>query len=270
MLKRTIVALALVPVLIVVTLFAPKGVAAVVVGLFTALAAYELLYGTKLVQDIRLLLCSVLMAFLVPIWCYHGCPQEMAVLALLVFYILMFSRIMTSGLKVPFFHVAMCTFAGIVVPYMFSSLVRILCLEEGRYVILIPFVVAFMSDTGAYLVGVTMGKHKLCPNISPKKTVEGLIGGLTTAVLAMVVYGLVLEHHYDYTVNYAYVLIYGLLGAACGVFGDLSFSVIKRQAKIKDYGSIFPGHGGVLDRFDSVIVAAPLIEVLLKLLPIIE
>ena len=116
-------------------------------------------------------------------------------------------------------------------------------------------------------MGTLFGKHKLCPIISPKKTVEGLIGGLVLAVVGMVVYGLILQFGFKFKVNYFYVVIYGLLGALGGVFGDLSFSVIKRQTGIKDYGHLIPGHGGILDRFDSVIVVAPLVEALLLLMP---
>ena len=157
--------------------------------------------------------------------------------------------------------------AGLVVPYLFSALPRIILMDEGRYFIMLPFVVAFASDIGAYFAGVTLGKHKLCPVISPKKTVEGLIGGLLLAILGMVVYGLILQFGFGFKVNYFFVVIYGLIGALGGVFGDLSFSVIKRQTGIKDYGYLIPGHGGVLDRFDSVIVVAPLVEALLLILP---
>ncbi len=184
-----------------------------------------------------------------------------------VFYLLMFMEIMISGTKLPFAHIAMCMVAGLVIPYMFSALVRILCMESGRYYIFIPFAAAFLSDIGAYFVGSFMGKHKLCPVISPKKTVEGLFGGIIMAVLGMIGYGLILQFGFDMSVNYLYVVIYGLFGSLCGVFGDLSFSVIKRQTGIKDYGDLFPGHGGILDRFDSVIVVAPLIEALLILIP---
>lgn len=267
MLKRTIVALVLAPVLIVVVLFAPEIVTAVFVAAFSAIAAYELLYGTKLITEGRLLFYTMAMAFLVPLWSYFGRSHVAAVLGILVFYILLFSDLMISDLKISFSKAAMCVVAGLVIPFMFSSLVRILCMEKGRYFILVPFVAAFMSDIGAYLVGCSIGKHKLCPVISPKKTVEGLVGGIVFAALGMVLYGFILQHFFDLKVNYICVAVYGLVGSLFGVFGDLSFSVIKRQTGIKDYGNIFPGHGGILDRFDSVIVVAPLIEALLILIP---
>ncbi|MBR2033651.1 MAG: phosphatidate cytidylyltransferase [Alphaproteobacteria bacterium] len=131
----------------------------------------------------------------------------------------------------------------------------------------IPFVIAFLSDTFAYFVGCAIGKHKLAPVISPKKSVEGLVGGVLGAMAGMLVYGLILNFTFDFTVNYGYLLIYGLFGSLAGVFGDLCFSAIKRQTGIKDYSNLIPGHGGILDRFDSMIVVGPLVEVLLILLP---
>lgn len=267
MLKRTIVGLLLIPVLLGVALFAPKWVAVLFICVFSAGAAFELLRGTKLVTEPRLLAYSMIMAALVPVWSYFGCPIVAASLGTMVFYILVFLELMLSDLKIGFSKAAICMVGGLMVPYMLSSLIRIICMDNGRALVLIPFVAAFMSDIGAYFVGVTLGKHKLCPNISPKKTVEGLAGGIVISMLSMVLYGLILRYGFGYTVDHLYLCIYGLVGSVCGVFGDLSFSVIKRQTGIKDYGKLFPGHGGVLDRFDSVIVASPLIEVLLLLLP---
>ena len=264
---RTLAAAALLPVLLVVVLLAPEWVTAVCVSIMAAIAAYELLKGTKLVGHPRLIVYSMLFAALVPIWSYFGCDHTAALLGALVFYILLFAEMMAAYPKLPFAQLAMCVAAGLLIPYMLGALVRILVMENGRYYILMPFAAAFLSDTGAYFVGVFFGKHKLAPVISPKKTVEGLFGGLITAILGMVIYGVVLRFAFDFEVNYLFALIYGLLGSACGVFGDLSFSVVKRQTGIKDYGNLIPGHGGILDRFDSVIVVAPLIEALLVLIP---
>ena len=140
--------------------------------------------------------------------------------------------------------------------------------EYGRYFILIPFVLAFLSDTGAYFAGRAFGKHKLAPVISPKKTVEGVFGGVFGAIVGMMLYCLVLQHFFNFRVNYIFALIYGVIGSAAAVFGDLCFSVIKRQTGIKDYGNLIPGHGGILDRFDSMVVVAPLTELLMILLPL--
>ena len=267
MLKRTVVALILVPLLFLVTLWAPKIVLAVFVSAFSAIAVNELLYNTGLVRNPRMLLYTMVMAFLVPLWSYCGCPYPAAVIGMLLFYVALFSELLLAKTKIPFSQAALCMAGGIMIPYLFAALVRTAMLEDGRYFIMLPFVVAFLTDIGAYFVGVTMGKHKLCPIVSPKKTVEGLVGGIVLAILGMVAYGLILQLGFGFRVNYFLVIVYGILGSLGGVIGDLSFSVIKRQTGIKDYGHLIPGHGGILDRFDSVIVVAPLIEALLLLLP---
>jgi phosphatidate cytidylyltransferase len=134
---------------------------------------------------------------------------------------------------------------------------------------MIPFIIAWLSDSGAYFAGRTFGQRKLAPVISPKKTVEGMVGGILCAMVGMVLYMVILNLVFGFEVNYLYALVYGLGGSLCGVFGDLCFSVIKRQTGIKDYSKLIPGHGGMLDRFDSMSFAAPTMWVLVSLLPAI-
>ena len=133
--------------------------------------------------------------------------------------------------------------------------------------IVLPFEVAFLSDAFALFAGMAFCKHKLAPELSPKKTVEGAVGGFAGAIICTVIYGAVLQFGFSMQVNYLYLVIYGALGSIVSQLGDLSFSYIKREYGIKDFGNIFPGHGGVLDRFDSVIFCAPLIELLIQFLP---
>jgi phosphatidate cytidylyltransferase len=197
-----------------------------------------------------------------------GMPYAWGLVLVLAFTVLCFMELLISSGKLPFQQVTMTMAAGLLVPFLLSALVRIRIMDNGVFFIATPFVMAFMTDTGAYLVGCAFGKHKLCPIISPKKTVEGLFGGILGGIVGMVVYGLVLQHAFGFAVNYLYAVIYGALGAGGATFGDLMFSVIKRQTGIKDYGKLLPGHGGILDRFDSVTVVAPLAEVLLMILPL--
>lgn len=266
---RTLAGMVLVPVLVAVFLLVPHFVTALVVGIMAAIASYEMLYRTGLVRSIRLNAYSAVMAFLVCIWAYFDNSYPAALLGMLLYYIALFGEMMFSSMKLSIKSAALCMFSGVVVPFMFSSMLRILMAENGKFFIMIPFVMAFLSDTGAYFVGVFFGKHKLCPHISPKKTVEGFVGGIVTAVVGMLVYALILQKGFLFEVDYSIALLYGLLGSLCGVFGDLSMSVIKRQVGIKDYGNLIPGHGGILDRFDSVLITAPLTEVLLLLLPLV-
>ena len=144
------------------------------------------------------------------------------------------------------------------VTYSFRSLI-LTRQEVCTFAVVLTLAGAWLADSGAYFAGTFFGKHKLAPVISPKKTIEGVIGGaVTNGVLLLIitgVYGLLINKNAD--INYIGVFIAGVICSGAGLLGDLSASVIKRQAGIKDYGNIMPGHGGIMDRFDSVIVVAP-------------
>ena len=265
---RIIAAAILLPLLLLVVLAAPKILTAILFGLCASLAAYELLYQTGLVRHKRMVAYSAAMAFLVSLWSYYGSSQNLAIMGILLFSAALSAEMMIAHIQVPFSQAAICLTAGLLIPYFLTSLVRIHTQAQGRYLILIPFVLAFLSDTGAYFAGRAFGRRKLAPVISPNKTVEGVIGGVIGAVIGMVIYGLVLQLAFDFRINYLYAVVYGVVGSAGAVFGDLSFSVIKRQTGIKDYGTLIPGHGGILDRFDSMMVVGPLTEMMLMLIPV--
>ena len=266
--KRIATAVVMVPLLILLLLVAPQWLAAVLFGVMMSIAAYELLYRTRLVRQGRLVVYSAVMAFAVVMWSYFGALQAYLLLGLLVFVMLLFMEMMMDHVKIHLETLGLCMVGGFLVPYLLSALIRILTMRYGRYVILIPFLVAFLSDSGAYFVGLKFGKHKLSPVVSPNKTIEGALGGIVTAMASMVIYALVLDLlPVGIQVNYALAVLYGLAGSLAGIFGDLCFSVIKRQTGIKDYGDLFPGHGGILDRFDSLVTVAPLMEALLLIAP---
>ena len=267
--KRIMTAALLVPLLLAILLIAPKIMTAILVACMSALAVYELLYGTGLVRHLRLVAYSSVVAFCIPIWCFYGMPTSWGFVILLGFICALFAEIMACHVKVHFEKVCICLFAGLLIPFLFSSLVRILVLNNGRYYIMIPFVIAFLSDSGAYFIGCRYGRRKLAPVISPNKSVEGVIGGLVFAILGMLLYTVIMQVCFKLQVNYAVALLYGIIGTAADVFGDLCFSVIKRQTGIKDYGKLIPGHGGVLDRFDSMLIVAPLVELLLDVIPVV-
>ena len=267
---RVIAAVILVPILLAIVLAAPKIVFAIVFGLLLALGVYELLYRTGLVVHIRLVIYSALMGLAAAIWSYFGAVRAYFVLMLMVYAMVLFAEMMLDHIKVHFETICMCFVSGVIIPYLLTSLIRILTMDIGRYVILIPFIVAFMSDAGAYFVGLKFGKHKLAPVVSPNKTIEGVFGGLAGATIGMLIYTIILDWPLKLDVSYVVALLYGVAGSAVGTFGDLCFSVIKRQTGIKDYGNLIPGHGGVLDRFDSLTMVAPLMEALLLILPLIR
>lgn len=231
------------------------------------IGAYELMYNTGLARHYRLLLWSSVMAVGVCVWSFFGLPATFGKIIALLYTIALFGEMLAAQTKLKFRTVCVAVFAGVVFPYLLSSLIRLRCYENGVFYVLVPFILSMVPDSGAYFIGKAMGKHKLAPVISPKKTVEGAIGGLFTGAVAMVLYALILQLFFRFQVNYIFALIYGLLGSAMSIFGDLSLSVIKRQVQIKDFGNLLPGHGGVLDRFDSTTFVAVLTEVLLLTIP---
>ena len=268
MLKRTVVGMILVVIVLAVTLWTPPIFLVVFSSAVSAIAANEFLYNTGLVKNGRMRLYSMIMAFLVPFWCYFGSNGPLALLGLMVFYILLALELLISRTKIPFAQVGFCLVGGLLFPYLISSLVRISVREYGWYMVMLPFTISFMTDIGAYLVGITLGRHKLCPTVSPKKTVEGFFGGILFAMIGVIIFAVALQVFFGFRVNYFYAVLYGVIGSLAAVVGDLSFSVIKRQTGIKDFGHLMPGHGGILDRFDSIIMVSPLVEAFLLLLPL--
>ena len=132
--------------------------------------------------------------------------------------------------------------------------------EHGQYIVWVIFISSWICDTCAYLVGVLIGKHRLVPKLSPKKSVEGAIGGVAGASLVGYLFG-------TYTgMGGMSVMIISAVGAVISQFGDLTASALKRSHDIKDYGKIIPGHGGILDRFDSVIITSAVTYILSRLL----
>lgn len=264
---RIIAAAALLPLLLIMLLLLPVIVTAVVVGALCAIGAYELLWRTGLVKHIRLVIYTAVMGFLAAIWSYYWMSYPALLLGILVFTAVLFGEVLASHGKLEFQKITVCYVSGVIIPLLLTALVRILAWRNGRFYILLPFILAFTSDSGAYFAGRFFGKHKLAPVISPNKTIEGVVGGVLGAIVGMMIYCLVLDLGFGFRVNYFFALAYGILGSLAAVFGDLSFSAVKRQTGIKDYGNLIPGHGGVLDRFDSMTIVAPLAEALMMLIP---
>ena len=145
----------------------------------------------------------------------------------------------------------------VLVPQAMTTMLRIECFdaESGLFLLIMGLCGAWIADTGAYFTGVAVGKHKLCPEISPKKTIEGLVGGIVTTAI---VYAAAFSVYYGFTAKRAAVAFAtGAVCAVIGTVGDLSASMVKRQIGFKDYGKIMPGHGGLMDRFDSVLFVLP-------------
>ncbi len=268
--SRLLVAAVGVPLLLVILLVCPAIVTALTLSFLCAVGAREMLKTTGILDHARMIGYSMLFAFLVPIWSYFGSPLLPFVIGTVIFALLLFTESLLAYPHVRFESVTGALFAGIVIPLCLSSILRILMQDRGRFLVLIPIMIPFIADAGAYFAGRFFGKKKLAPVLSPHKTVEGAVGGVLTGIVSMMIYGLVMRFAFGLNYRFLAAALYGLLGSLVSIVGDLSFSMIKRETGIKDYGTIFRAHGGVLDRFDSVIFAAPVVELLMILLPVLS
>lgn len=160
-----------------------------------------------------------------------------------------------------------CIFGGFIFPVFFSTLILLRRMELGTLWVLLPLVTSFSADSGAYFMGVAFGKHRGVTQVSPNKSREGYIGGLVWGVCFVSLYGYLIESFTQLPTNIPVFALYGLIGAFVTALGDLSFSLIKRQTGIKDFGTLIAGHGGILDRFDGMCLSAPTLYLLFQIFP---
>lgn len=187
-------------------------------------------------------------------------------LAVAAIVLLIFGYAVVKGGEVKFQHIAAALLSVFAIPYAFSAFLRLDAAGFHRGFLLLPLIFSFGSDTFAYFVGSALGRHKLAPRVSPHKTVEGAVGGLLGNALCGIVFALVMNTWFGHAISCIGAALLGLALSVVAQLGDLTFSLIKREFGVKDYGYIFLAHGGVLDRFDSVIFVAPVLAVLLPLL----
>lgn len=248
--------------------FAPLWMLGFFVGGICAIGAGEFLRACRVPKQKGFHLVTLCSAFCVPFG-FSVWDRDLTILSTsLVLMVLLFSLVIknfSSKGSVPVETIMVCFFAGILFPLFYGSLVSLRELEYGQYMVILPMIAAFSTDTGAYFVGVTMGKHRNILQVSPNKSLEGFLGGLFFGFLAMVVYGIFLQQFFP--VSLGIMGIYGFLAALVTELGDLSFSLVKRQKGIKDYGNFIRGHGGILDRFDSMTFAAPTLYLLTQIIP---
>ncbi|MGN1002426.1 MAG: phosphatidate cytidylyltransferase [Oscillospiraceae bacterium] len=269
---RVIVAVIAVPILFLIILFAPGWVLGLVMGLIAAGAAWELMKCAAGDAKPRMLIYTALAAFSIPFFDSFFDAGKVYETVMFALFALMFCELMWSFRgeeRMKLETVLLSLLAGAVMPTLIGGIVRLGLRENGVVYVFLPFIVAFSCDSGAYFVGIGLGRHKLAPHLSPNKTIEGSIGGFVCAVVFCLLYGLLLKA-LDYQVKLAVMAVYGFLGALACQLGDLSFSAIKRLYGIKDYGNLIPGHGGMLDRFDSMFWVAALVELLVSWVPAIS
>lgn len=271
MFQRVMVAVVCVPLVFLVFYCFPPIALPISISILSMIGVHEVLWSTGFVKNVMLSVYSILLAGLIPFWVYYGQDLLAGRTALFVYFVLVFITALVSKRTVTMEKLGGSFFFATLIPYFLSSFIRLDQLDgERKVLLLIPLVAAFLSDSFALFTGMLIGRHKLAPELSPKKTVEGAWGGLIGATIFMLVYGVVMRECFHVSVQFPLLALYGALGSIFAQLGDLSFSYIKRQYGLKDFGYIFPGHGGVLDRFDSVIFCAPLIEIFCQLLPAIQ
>lgn len=178
-----------------------------------------------------------------------------------IYLLTLLSLLVIFHKKINVIDVAGTIFGLLYISFMISYVYLVREIQYGQFFVWLIFISAWGCDTGAYFVGKSIGKHKLIPTLSPNKTIEGAIGGVVFATGLSALYGLIIINIFTfYGINVIlFCSIIAFFGSIFAQFGDLTASAIKRYTKIKDYGKIIPGHGGILDRFDSVIFTAPIV-----------
>ncbi len=267
MLKRILSALIALPLFFVILFLAPSWVLTIAICLLSALACYEMLHATGLCKSITVLICALVCAAgLNPLLLYFDFSPALGVL---ICGILVFLCAVLSGGETDFREIFAAFLSGVFLPLALGSILRIRLMEHGIFLVLLPFLAAWLTDTFAYFTGVLIGKHHIAPRISPKKTLEGCIGGTVLCTAASLALIPIARSVWNIEPEIPNLLIIVFVSSVISQFGDLSMSYIKRGVGIKDYGKLMPGHGGVLDRFDSVLFSAPVAEILLYFLKLV-
>lgn len=224
------------------------------VALLAAVGTYEILHNTHIVKNNIITAISCLAAFLlVPAFSIYSAVAGVTLYFVFVAVLLTVSLFVHD--KTSPTELASAQAYTLFISFAFAS-VDIIIGDYGMFAFLLIFIFAWASDTFAYFTGVFLGKHKLCPALSPKKTVEGAVGGILGCV-ACTVLACIIQKNTGADVSVVAFAFASVVFSILGMVGDISASYIKRAAGIKDYGNIMPGHGGVLDRFDSVLLIAP-------------
>ena len=268
--QRLLVAAVGVPLLILVLVFLPPVATAILIAAMAGAAAYELLHTAGKNVTPLVYALTILMAVLTVLLCAREpwpetysapdyAPYLYAVFAFLYVMALFLTAVCTHGTQkaMPFASVAVCIVAAFLFPAMYSFIARLRTLSPAF--VLMPFVVAFIGDSFSMLGGMAFGHKKFAPRVSPNKTWAGFLAGPAGSGLGMALLCLVCRLAWKMELPVWYFVLTGVLANIFGQLGDLSTSLIKREAGIKDYSHIFLTHGGVLDRFDSILFIAPVV-----------
>lgn len=254
------------PIVVVVLVFSHTVVLPIAIALFSAIGVFEMLGCIGVRKKLSVSIPSVLFAAAVTFAARYGVAASerssyvlslFAAISFIYIFYLMAIAVVSKGTK-SISDMMLTAVTTLYITVGFSSMILLRDVERiGIWMFALVFIGAWVPDGAGYFCGRAFGKHKLIPDVSPKKTVEGAIGGVIFGAVSFVVCGLIAGAVGAAEPQYIQLAITGLVIAVVSIFGDLIASLIKRQYGIKDYGKLFPGHGGVMDRFDSIIAIAP-------------
>ncbi|MGE5329029.1 MAG: phosphatidate cytidylyltransferase [Deltaproteobacteria bacterium] len=197
------------------------------------------------------------------------CSKRVVVLLVLGFSLLVlyitFTKVVLSNNKINFVDASVTILSILYVTFLFSFLGLTRHMAEGRFIVWFVFIGGWVTDMAAYFAGMLFGRNKLIPEISPNKTIEGSVGGLVGCIIVTVIYGLLIKNNLKVDMGLLHFIILGMFTSISAQLGDLTASAIKRTTKIKDYGYIMPGHGGIIDRFDSILFVSPIVFFFFKI-----
>ena len=232
----------------------------VAVTALTVIAVYEMINAVGLAKNKAFTgVCAVFAALFST--SYYQTFSSLTGFVEFIFAIIVLIFVLSNHKEMKAADAAFAFMFTVMIPRAFSTILLLRSYGEpvSYFLLLMTLAVAWLNDTCAYFSGFFFGKRKLCPEISPKKTVEGAIGGVFGDVAICCLLAFVFTKITGYSVNWVSFVIFVPLGAVVAILGDLCASIIKRQYGIKDYGKIMPGHGGIMDRFDSWIFVAPIL-----------
>ncbi len=244
----------------------------VTIAALCVMCVYESLNAQEFIKNKFLLVPPIIYSFITPVsfaFCKHfnASPYYSLIAFTFLFVLIFIVFAMKNFENLKYGDCCAVIFSTIVITMFLSNIIFIRTqFKHGLfYMILAICCYAWSTDIFAYIVGVCIGKHRFSPNISPKKSIEGSIGGTLCCVIFSFLAAFVYSVIVDCSVNYYIVVVYALMCSIVGQIGDFSFSYIKRSYKIKDFGNLLPGHGGVLDRLDSLIFISPFFYMLLTI-----
>ncbi len=239
------------------------------IGFISALAIFELFRADKCIKYMFSIIVAFICAIVTPFFRFYGLENWNIFVTVAAVMIIFFDFILNHKNRT-FHQTAYILSVTVFIIYSMNLLISLLhmSIKFGLVYVVLALCAAWISDTGAYFTGTFLGKHKLCPEISPKKTVEGFIGGIVADIVVMIIVSVIYGLSADVHVNYIWLMFTAAVCSVVGVLGDLSASLIKRQRNIKDFGNIMPGHGGIMDRFDSAMFTVPVFFACVTAIPI--